>query len=1127
MKKALSCAQCGAKMRAGIKFCSKCGYRLIDAEAEAVAVAAQAEEAAANLLTEEELAALAVAEPEASAAPETTPAAVDAAVTPDATSEEGTTIPRVVQKEIDHGEKIVHKTKVSADRSVARLASKGNAEVARVEKKSAVLRQETQNATKAMAARRDHNVAGGERKAARIDARSADRITAMQLVEDKKAAKRRAEESKRNFRAVADVTARDAARSAREERRAIAGRRFESSLADVRDAAEATLVKRREKEALRTEKVVTANRKEDLSNETKSARARAKALRAEEKKSARYRREEENAVVRERVVENNLHARRVKAEKAKLKQRAVADERMQSLRLSDELKTAKRLFAEREKATRVILKEEGKISNRSNDELRRTAEEKAFDNRLYAKQTAADARARKRRQSDVQRVAAKQAAVRERETKRLGSIEYKAATLNLSAEAAEARRQANLAEREMQSRREEQKLNEKEAAAEKRLIRLRAADRQKHSKTKMALRAKETRALGRAEMRALRVTTSEEAMETRRKTDEVKLHIDQKTLEDKLYARKLAAERRMIRVKAGDDGRLQQEEIKNRQMLHEAQMLEESRASRIRTDDTKRAVRDQKKQDELYQRKKSSDDKIFAREHKLDLKRTRAESVRDARVMTQKEKEQRKNLKLVERYEKEAVKRARKIAKISGVPVSLVPALSGDSSPTALLTGGGVTEVGSAALHDPDALLASSYETNREQYLAYKKKKKKEASRLRYVEIGIRNDRKYFNTIYQNGEVMVAKRTIYVARIQAILAILLMIATLVASILPIATLGWDAVPNSVYESVLDNQPVVSFESILTTEQSDPTDPVAYVGTFLSKLMAPDFAQKAIAGVTSFLNSYTVALGSRSLHLELGSMISFLFLALAVLLTPILLLINLLIAIIRLCFRFSGKGVGITRVMKNLRASFSLIGFYLLPLVALRVAKFETGFFVLVGAFGAAVLLNFFLNLIKKYEKGDRKYIGLIQLGGVLRAAILAGLFLMLHMGGVFNIALSGSRGTNLFIGLGILAVAYVFFHLATLSIPSIGFEVVGYTKGHSLRHTGTVILGLLGCILVLVPSFLGLEPPMNPNVIIAAVMLIVFVVVTLVFGLARRIVIKRYNLIDPLLDAIEEGYPLK
>lgn len=1122
MKKALSCAQCGAKMRAGIKFCSKCGYRLVDAEAEAIAVAAQAEEAAANLLTEEEIAALAVAESEVSeapAAPETVSAVADVPSEAEA--------PPVVRKEVERGEKVVLKTKVSTDRSVARLASKGNAEVARVEKKSAVLRQETENATKTTAARRDHSVAGGEAKTARIDSRSADRITSMQLAEDKKAAKRRAEESKKNFRATADVATRDAARSAREERRAIAGKRFESRLADVREATEVSLIKRREKEDLRIEKTTADNRKEDLRNETKSARARAKALRAEDKKSARYRREEENAIVRERSAENHLHARRVSAEKAKLKQRAAADERMQSLRLADELKTAKRISADREKTTRVILKEEAKISNRTNDELRRTAEEKAFDNRLYAKQAAADKKTRKRRQSDVQRVAAKQAAVRERETKRLGSIEYKAATRNLSAEAAEARRQADLAEREMQSRREEQKLNEKEAAAEKRLIRLRAADRQKHSKTKMAIRAKETRALGRAEMRALRVTTSEEAMETRRKTDEVKLHIDQKTFEDKLYARKLAAEKRMIRVKAGDDGRLQQEEIKNRQMLHEAQMLEESRASRIRTDDTKRAVRDQKKQDELYQRRKTSGDKIAAREHKLELKRAHAESVRDARVMAQKEKEQRKNLKLVERYEKEAVKRARKIAKISGVPVSLVPALSGETSPTALLTGGGVTEVGSAALHDPDTLLASSYENNREQFLAYKKKKKKEASRLRYVEIGIRNDRKYFNTIYQNGEVMVAKRTLYVARIQAILAILLMIATLVASVMPLATLGADSVPTSIYENVLDSQTVVSFESILTTEQSDPSDPAAYVSTFLSKLMAPDFAQKAITGVTAFLNTYTTALGSRSLHLDLGSMIAFLFLAVAMLLTPILLLINLLIAIVRLCFRFSGKGVGITRVMKNLRASFSLIGFYILPLVVLPVAKFETGFFLLAGAFGGAVVINFFLNLVKKYEKGDRKYIGLIQLGGLLRFAILVCFILMLHMGGAFSTTLSGSRETNLFIGMGLLAVAYVFFYLTTLSLPSLGFELAGYTKGHSLRHTGTVVLGLLGCVLTIVPSFLGLNPPMNPNVIIAAVLMIVFVVVTLVFGLARRIVIKRYNLIDPLLDAIEEGYPLK
>ena len=44
MKKAVTCAQCGTKMRAGIKFCSKCGYRLRDPEAEALAEAAQAQE---------------------------------------------------------------------------------------------------------------------------------------------------------------------------------------------------------------------------------------------------------------------------------------------------------------------------------------------------------------------------------------------------------------------------------------------------------------------------------------------------------------------------------------------------------------------------------------------------------------------------------------------------------------------------------------------------------------------------------------------------------------------------------------------------------------------------------------------------------------------------------------------------------------------------------------------------------------------------------------------------------------------------------------------------------------------------------------------------------------------------
>ena len=50
----------------------------------------------------------------------------------------------------------------------------------------------------------------------------------------------------------------------------------------------------------------------------------------------------------------------------------------------------------------------------------------------------------------------------------------------------------------------------------------------------------------------------------------------------KYYTKKLAAKRRLIRSKAADDGKLQAEELRNEEMLQEARMLEESRASRMR-----------------------------------------------------------------------------------------------------------------------------------------------------------------------------------------------------------------------------------------------------------------------------------------------------------------------------------------------------------------------------------------------------------------------------------------------------------------------------------------------------------------------------------------------------------------
>ena len=55
MKKVVICAQCGSKMRAGIKFCTKCGYGLRDEQAEALAAAALAEEISANQFTEEDI----------------------------------------------------------------------------------------------------------------------------------------------------------------------------------------------------------------------------------------------------------------------------------------------------------------------------------------------------------------------------------------------------------------------------------------------------------------------------------------------------------------------------------------------------------------------------------------------------------------------------------------------------------------------------------------------------------------------------------------------------------------------------------------------------------------------------------------------------------------------------------------------------------------------------------------------------------------------------------------------------------------------------------------------------------------------------------------------------------------
>ncbi len=1111
MKKAVLCAQCGTKMRAGIKFCSKCGYRLRDAEAEAIAEAAQAEEAAANFLTEEEIAALAApAESETTVVEEETSSAEEPSLNP-----------------------VAEKHRASAEKSVAKLAAKGEADVARVTGLSAVRRQNTENLSRMEAARRDRTVAVAEARAAKKDSVAASKLAAMQIAEDRRLAKQRTEEDKRNFRANAGLAARDAARAAREGRKGIEARVLESRVADLREEGDRALAKKEGREIIRAEREAQASRGAAFREETKASRSRAKAMRAEDRREAKSRHEEEKLPVRERSAQNHLYERRVASDKAKLKQRVTAEERMQTLRLSDELKTARRLAAEREKATRSLLREESKISDRSNDEIKRTAEEKAFDNRLYAKKAAAERRTRKRREADIQRTAVKQASVRERETKRLGAIEYKAAATNLSAEAAEARRQAEVAAREMQLRREEEKLNEKNAVTEKRLIRLRAADKQKHAHVRASLRAKETRALGRAELRALKVTKSEEALETRRKTDEVKSQIVQKTYEDKLYAKKLAAQRRLIRLKAADTDKLQRAELQNEEKLHEVQMLEDSRASRMRTDETERAFRSQKNQDALYRRKKNADDKISGREHRLEVKGVDAASARDARIMTQKEKEQRKNLRLAQKYEKDAVRRAKKIARISGMPVSLVPALTGETAPSALLTAGGEAATGVPALRDPETLLASSYETNREQYLAYKKKKKKEVARLRYVEIGVRNDKKYFNSIYENGEVLVAKRTVRIARVQAILSFFLMAMVLLGSFLPIFTVerGVD-VPEVVYDVILDGQGVISFESLLTDSQTDTASLSGYLKGLVSKFTSADILGSVQNGIASYITAVQETLAGDSLLVNLGQLVLFAFLALAVLLTPVLAFVNLLVALLRLVFRIFGKGVGITRVMQNLRVSYALLGFIVLPVLLFKEAVLGMGCQILLGSFLATIILQFVLNLFKKYVPCDRRFMSLVRLGGLVHLALLVVFMFLLSQSGVYDVSDCGTDATMRYVSFACLGLSYVSFALCAFSFANFGFELIGYTKclvgnrDNNETPIATVIFGILGTVLGVLPRFL-VGASIGNSLILAGLVILVLAAFTLILNLVKRIVAKRNNMIDPILDALREGYPLK
>ena len=1119
MKRAVTCAQCGTKMRAGIRLCSKCGCELRSAEEAALAAAAQAEEAAANHLTEEEVAALQAAEPAPAVVEEVAVAPTEdvSAATPAVAVDEPAVDAADASARPATSEK-VDAERAKADAQVAKRAAAADAEVARIEGQTSVRRADTESAARVEAAKRDNATASAEADAARREAAAEAKLSAIRQADAKKAARRAQAEAETNLRASARIDERDAARAARAERQAVEERSFESRVADVQQQGDAAVAAKTRRETMRRERLAVAQREEDRRAEARGARALDRDLRAEEKKAARIRRDESATAVFSRRAENTMEKRRVTLERAALRQQAAADAEMQDYRLREELRTAKRQAADRMRSTRALLAEEAKVSARPNDELRLAVREKTFENRLYAKQTAAEKRVRRRRESDIERTAAKQAAVRERETRRLGALEFRAASNGLSAEAAEARRKAVAVEQELETRKHEERLAEHDAAAEKKLIRLRAADREKHARTAATFRAKSVRALGRAEMRSLRLTQTDEIDETRRKTDEVELDTTRRRNEAKRYAKNISAQRRLVKTEAAEADRLQRSTLRSQERFQEAKTLEEGRATRRMEDDSRLAITEQRRQDTLYREKKTADEKLAARTHKLQLRAMRFENARQARLAGAREDEQRRSLRLTERREKAAIKRAKRIARIAGTPVSLVPALSGEAPTSALLPGS------TTAISAPDALLDTTTMSARERYKAYREQKKREAARVRYVKINVRNERKYFSTTYKQGEVLVAKRTVRVARVQAILAVLLMAAALFGSLLPIFSVE-GVVPFApvVKSEILDGQTTVSFESLLTTAQGSEESPIKYLLSFKA-LASKDGVASILDGLTSYVNAIKTALDASQVLSYLGSLLVFAALAVSMLLTPVVILINLIIAIVRLVCRFLGKGVGITRVMKSLRVSYCFLGLYVLPMIVFGY-KAQLGFWIYLGSFGAAVVLNFLLNFIKKYEACDRRYQILVQIGGLIRAALIVGFLYLFAESGILAVSSYG-EAWKLYLNAALLGISFICVLLSAVSLPAFGFEVMGYAKWQSLAHVPLCIFGLLAAGFAILPGFLG-----GPNggfmLYLAAGVVGVFILITVLFGLIRAVIARRNCMHDEILDALSEGFPLK
>ncbi len=812
-------------------------------------------------------------------------------------------------------------------------------------------------------------------------------------------------------------------------------------------------------------------------------------------------------------------------EKSLLRLRSTTDRRSQLLRADSEIKAAKKVSAAQLKQTRILASEEAKIAQRPADLMKDQAETKAFDNRLYDKKLTGNRKIRKRRESDQERVLDKMQAVEARETRKLGSIEYKAASRNLTPEAAEARRLAMEAELNMQRQQGEERVKDRRAKADNRIERKRAANSEKLARIEISQLEKAEKNYNRAEIDLRKTAKTEKTLDVVMKADNLDLENQRKSHEQKLYEKKLRAERRLNKRDASNKDKLQKLEIDAKKTAGDAKALGESLTKREALDLSARELNVQKNKETLYERKKSSDEDIFAREHKLARRDLDATTAQDKRLMSLKEKEQKKNRKLLKKYQKEKLKRAKAISKISGVPVSTVSAMAGESMPYALPAPG---MQNTAALAQPELLLENSYESNRAQFLEFKKRKRQEENRLRYVAIGVHNDKRYCNTIYENGECLVAKRTVRTARVQSILAIFLMVAALVACFMPFYRVEQKTLSKELYDIVLDGVGVISFESMLTDKASGAEDVKTYFEEFKSHLSS-DFVGSATNGLTSFADALTQSNTNDSFLTHYGAWVVLALTAIGMILTPVIILVNLVIAILRFIFRGFGHTVAVTRVMKNLRASYTFLGLMLLPGLFMEGVTFGIGSLFFAATFAASIVLMYLLDFFKKYEKGDRKYLAAVRIGGLVRLAILLVFLVVVRLSGLFAISAAGDNATMRYVAFGCFGLAALLIGFSARAITSLGFEVIGYTKGRSTKHNSLVIYNLIACVLAFLPTILlpGVFASNLSMVLVAAVVMVAFLVVTFIIGIVKRSIVRRNHLIDPILHAIGEGYPLK